>query len=60
MNENDLYRRVLAEFESMKRAGMRVPQQAYALAYSENLSDYTSMSIGGIADLLIELAEVTT
>ena len=58
MNENDLYRRILAEFESMKRAGMRVPQQAYELAYSETLADYTGMSIADIADLLIELTEV--
>jgi len=58
MNENDLYRRVLAELDAMKLAGMRVPQQAYELAYSETLADYTGMSIADIADHLIELAEV--
>jgi hypothetical protein len=59
MNENHIYRMTIAELGAMQEAGLNVPEQAYELAYSENLSDYRGMSIAGIADLLIQLSTVS-
>jgi hypothetical protein len=48
----------ISELHAMQEVGMRVPEQAYELAYSETLSDYMGMSIADIADFLIQLSEV--
>ena len=58
MNENHIYRMTISELHAMQEVGMRVPEQAYELAYSETLSDYMGMSIADIADFLIQLSEV--
>ena len=50
---------ILKEFNAMREVGIRVPQRAYALLETENLADYDDMSISELAELLIELAEVT-
>lgn len=50
---------ILKEFNAMREVGIRVPQRAYALLETENLAEYDDMSVSEVADLLIDLAEVT-
>lgn len=47
---------VVAELTAMKECGMRVPKKAFAMAESEDMTQYDNMSISEIADLLIDLA----
>jgi hypothetical protein len=51
--------KILKELNAMREVGLRVPQRAYALLETENLYDYDDMGISEIAELLIELAEVS-
>lgn len=51
--------KILKELNAMREAGLRVPQRAYALLETENLVDYDDMGISELAELLIQLAEVT-
>ena len=51
--------KILKEFNAMREVGLRVPQRAYALLETENLDDYDNMSVADLADLLIQLSEVT-
>jgi hypothetical protein len=55
MNKTD----ILREFKAMQEMGLKVPKKAYALLETENLDQYDDMSVSEIADLLIELAQVT-
>jgi hypothetical protein len=47
---------VVAELKAMKECGMRVPKKAFALAESDDMTQYECMSISEIADLIIDLA----
>lgn len=47
---------VVAELKAMKEIGMRVPKKAFAMAESEDMTQYDNMSISEIADLIIDLA----
>ena len=51
--------KILKELNAMREMGLRVPQRAYALLETENLDEYEGMSVSDLADLLIQLAEVT-
>lgn len=46
---------VVAELKAMKEIGMRVPKKAFKLAETEDMNEYSSMSVSEIADLLIDL-----
>jgi hypothetical protein len=50
---------LIKEFNAMREVGLRVPQRAYALLETENLAEYEDMSVSDLADLLIQLSEVT-
>jgi hypothetical protein len=50
---------LIREFNAMREVGIRVPQSAYALLDTEDLDQYDNMSITDLADLLIQLAEVS-
>ena len=52
--------KILKELNAMREMGLRVPQRAYTLLETENLDDYDDMSVSEIAELLIELAEVSS
>jgi hypothetical protein len=47
---------VVAELKAMKECGMRVPKKAFAMAESDDMTQYECMSISEIADLVIALA----
>ncbi len=51
--------KILKELNAMREAGLRVPQRAYALLDTENLDQYDNMSVSDLAELLIDLAEVS-
>lgn len=51
--------KILKEFDAMREVGIRVPQRAYALLDTEDLDQYDDMSVSDLADLLIQLSEVT-
>jgi hypothetical protein len=51
---------ILKELNAMREMGIRVPQRAYALLETENLDDYDDMGVSEVADLLIQLAGVST
>ena len=50
---------IIKEFNAMREVGIRVPQSAYALLDTEDLDQYDNMSVSDLADLLIDLAEVS-
>jgi hypothetical protein len=50
---------LIKEFDAMREVGLRVPERAYALLATENLTEYEDMSVSDLADLLIQLSEVT-
>lgn len=50
---------IIKQFNAMREIGLRVPQRAYALLETENLAEYDNMSVSDLADLLIQLSEVT-
>lgn len=50
---------IIKEFNAMREIGLRVPQRAYALLDTEDLGQYDNMSVSDLADLLIQLSEVT-
>ena len=50
---------ILKEFKAMQEIGLKVPKKAYALLETQDLDQYDDMSVSEIADLLIELAQVT-
>ena len=50
---------IIKEFNAMREIGLRVPQRAYTLLETENLAEYEGMSVSDLADLLIQLSEVT-
>jgi len=50
---------ILKEFNAMREVGLRVPQRAYTLLETQNLDGYDDMSVSELAELLIELAEVS-
>jgi hypothetical protein len=50
---------ILKEFKAMQEMGLRVPKKVYALLETEDLDQYDNMSVTDLADLLIQLAEVT-
>jgi len=50
---------ILKEFKAMQEMGLKVPKKAYALLETEDLEQYDDMRVSEIADLLIELAQVT-
>jgi len=50
---------LIKEFNAMREVGLRVPQRAYTLLETENLAEYEDMSVSDLADLLIQLSEVT-
>jgi len=50
---------LIKEFDAMRAVGLRVPKRAYALLETENLEQYDNMSVSDLADLLIQLSEVT-
>ena len=51
--------KILKELNAMREIGIRVPQSAYALLDTEDLDQYDNMSVSDLADLLIQLSEVT-
>lgn len=51
--------KILKELNAMRELGLRVPQRTYALLESENLDDYDDMGVSELAELLIDLAEVS-
>lgn len=51
--------KILKELNAMRELGLRVPQRAYALLETENLDDYDDMGVSELAELLIDLAEVS-
>jgi len=50
---------IIKEFNAMREIGLRVPQRAYTLLETENLDDYDGMGVSELAELLIQLSEVT-
>ena len=50
---------IIRELNAMREVGIRVPQRAYVLLDTEDLDQYDNMSVSDLADLLIQLAEVT-
>ena len=50
---------LIKEFDALREVGVRVPQRVYALLDTEDLDQYDNMSVSDLADLLIQLAEVT-
>ena len=50
---------LVKEFDAMREVGVRVPERAYALLDTEDLDQYDNMSVADLADLLIQLSEVT-
>lgn len=50
---------LIKEFNAMRELGIRVPERAYTLLETESLAEYESMSVSDLADLLIQLSEVT-
>lgn len=50
---------IIKEFDALREIGIRVPQSAYALLDTEDLDQYEGMSVADLADLLIQLSEVT-
>lgn len=50
---------ILKELNAMREVGIRVPECAYALLETEDLDQYDDMGVSDLADLLIQLSEVT-
>ena len=50
---------LIKEFDALREVGVRVPECAYALLETEDLTQYDNMSVADLADLLIQLSEVT-
>jgi hypothetical protein len=50
---------LIKEFNAMREVGIRVPERAYTLLETENLAEYEGVSVSDLADLLIQLSEVT-
>ena len=56
MNKEQL----LKELDAMRRIGMRVPDKALDVVETIDLSEYSDMKVSDCADLIIQMADLTT